>query len=73
MKMWYAPSLWKPPVPVEIIREEKRPDGTPIYIHSVTKTGKKISDYAQKFSKTKPARYYTCTASTRPATLGRCG
>lgn len=57
-KAWYVPSLWEAPIRVAILQEEKRPDGRPIYIHSVTETGELIIDYSQKFSWTKPARYH---------------
>lgn len=58
MKMWYTLSLWEMPVRVRVIDIERRQDGRPIYIHSVTETGEAIDDYAQKFTRTKPVRYH---------------
>ena len=57
-RAWYVPSLWEVPVKVTIIQEEKWKGDRPVYIHSVTDTGELIEDYAQKFSRTKPARYH---------------
>lgn len=58
MKMWYVPSLWEAPIRVTVITTEHRPDGRLIYIHAVSDTMEPIEDYAQKFSRTKPARYH---------------